>query len=1026
MNSIHRNSIHLGMFAAACLLPLAAHADDIDIFAGGVSTTELPNVLIIWDSSANWSSNIPVPDCFYTDNGVVTTNGPKASAPGKEQGSKFGIEKCAIYNVIDALGTGPGGVALYNVGLMLFNESPAQNSGGYPRVQFLPMTSANKTAMKNIVRNITIGGDKGNNAAFSKALYEAYLMFSKAVPYRGTAGTKWDPTAVAGGHYVGPSGSGCADHIIFLANGSPGENTNGDAQALLAAAGGNATQILYPSSYITNSDQANWADEYTRFLRGVDVSAQAGVQSITTHGVAVVGASSDGLYPNFIAAIAKQGGGQYKATSKVAELVTALMDIFNSIQSVNSVFASASLPIAVNAQGSYKNQLFVGVFRPNVSAAPRWVGNLKQYRMLYDAATDSLELGDSLGNPALNAATGFFLPTAVSYWTKTSAFWANSPSGTPPSASDLADGEIVEKGANGELLRTAYATDQSGRKVYTCIGCGSGTTLSLAPSERFTSANTAITTAMLGATDSTERAALINWVVGADNEGDELGPGGTTTVRPSIHGDVLHSRPSVVNYGGTIGTIVYYGSNDGMLHAVNGNQTGTGAGNELWTFIPQELFGRFKRFRDDTPEIRFPATPASSSARPRDYFVDGPLTVYQKLDAAGATAEVLLFVPMRRGGRFLYAFDVTNPSSPKYLWRKASGDISVLGQTWSEARVATLQGYSVCAARTLAGAHVPPLPDPGCPVLIMGAGYDNAAEDASPAGATNMGNAVLMLDAFDGTLLKTLPTLRSVAAPVAVIDTDYDGYADRAYAVDMGANVYRIDLENSSGNGAMANWTINKIAALADGSSTRKFFYEPDVVLTQRFAALMIGSGNRERPLLATTNDRFYTLFDYKIGKGAPTAGVVLDASLSPVSASFSLNASLPGCYYALAVSGEKVVTSSVSTGGYSYFSTNQPSPPAPGTCDSNLGIAKTYRMPLFCGIPDSVQLAGGGLPPSPVIGNVEIDIPASGSQPASVRKVPFIIGGFNAVHSGIGVSRVPINVDPTRRRVYWFTSSGP
>jgi type IV pilus assembly protein PilY1 len=1024
MNRIQRNSIHLGMFAAACLLPLAAQADDIDIFAGGVSTTELPNVLIIWDSSANWSANIPVPDCFFTDNGVITANGPKASSPGKEQGTKFGIEKCAIYNVIDALGTGSGGAALYNVGLMLFNESPAQNSGGYPRVQFLPMTSANKAAMKNVVRNITIGADKGNNAAFSKALYEAYLMFSKAVPYRGTAGTKWDRTAVAGGNYVGPPGSGCADHIIFLANGGPGDVTNGDAQALLAAAGGNVTQITYPSSYISNSDQANWADEYARFLRGVDVSTQAGVQSITTHAIAVVGAPSDGLYPNFIRAIAKQGGGQYYAASDVALLVKALTDIFNSIQSINSVFASASLPIAVNAQGSYKNQLFVGVFRPDVLARPRWVGNLKQYQMLYDPATDSLELGDSLGNPALNAATGFFLPNAVSYWSKASAFWANSPSGTPPSASDLPDGEVVEKGANAELLRSAYATDQSGRKVYTCVGCGSGTTLSAAPSARFTSANTAITTAMLGAADNTERAALINWIVGTDNNGDELGPGGTTTARPSIHGDVLHSRPSVVNYGGTIGTVVYYGSNDGMLHAVNGNQTGTSAGNELWTFIPQELFGRFKRFRDDTPEIRFPATATSSSATPRDYFVDGPLTVYQKLDAAGAVAEVLLFVPMRRGGRFLYAFEVTNPSTPKYLWRKASGDISVLGQTWSEARVGTLQGYNVCSARTLAATlH---LADPGCPVLIMGAGYDNAAEDASPAGRTTMGNAVLMLDALDGTLLKTLPTEKSVSAPIAVIDTDYDGYADRAYVVDMGANVYRIDFESAAGDFVSNNWTITKIAALADGSSTRKFFYEPDVVLTQRFAALMIGSGNRERPLLATTNDRFYTLFDYKIGKGAPTAGVVFDASLPSVSASFSLNASVAGCYYALAGSGEKVVTSSVSTGGYSYFSTNQPSPPAPGSCDSNLGIAKTYRMPLFCGIPDSIQLAGGGLPPSPVIGNVEIDIPASGSQPASVRKVPFIIGGFNAVHSGIGVSRVPINVDATRRRVYWFTSSGP
>ena len=100
--------------------------------------------------------------------------------------------------------------------------------------------------------------------------------------------------------------------------------------------------------------------------------------------------------------------------------------------------------------------------------------------MLYDAATDSLELGDSLGRPALNAATGFFLPTAVSYWSRASAFWANSPSGTPPSASDLPDGDVVEKGANAEALRSAYAIDQSGRKVYTCIDCSTGTILSAA------------------------------------------------------------------------------------------------------------------------------------------------------------------------------------------------------------------------------------------------------------------------------------------------------------------------------------------------------------------------------------------------------------------------------------------------------------------------------------------------------------------------------------------------------------------
>ena len=34
-----------------------------------------------------------------------------------------------------------------------------------------------------------------------------------------------------------------------------------------------------------------------------------------------------------------------------------------------------------------------------------------------------------------------------------------------------------------------------------------------------------------------------------------------------------------------------------------------------------------------------------------------------------------------------------------------------------------------------------------------------------------------------------------------------------------------------------------------------------------------------------------------------------------------------------------------------------------------------------------------------------------------------FFIGGFSAELSGLAVSRVPINVDPTRKRTYWFTN---
>jgi type IV pilus assembly protein PilY1 len=185
---------------------------------------------------------------------------------------------------------------------------------------------------------------------------------------------------------------------------------------------------------------------------------------------------------------------------------------------------------------------------------------------------------------------------------------------------------------------------------------------------------------------------------------------------------------------------------------------------------------------------------------------------------------------------------------------------------------------------------------------------------------------------------------------------------------------------------------------------------------------VLLGSGDREKPLATVTADRFYTLFDYKTSKGAPSAQAILDSDLVPTSSSFSLGTNPPGCYLALDTNGEKVVTGAVSSGGYTYFSTNKPTPPASTSCVSNLGVAQTYRMPLFCGVADSIQLAGGGLPPSPVVGMVEVQVPPAYVQNGLTKKqVPFIIGGFNSQLSGLSVSKVPINVDPTRKRIYWY-----
>ena len=331
------------------------------------------------------------------------------------------------------------------------------------------------------------------------------------------------------------------------------------------------------------------------------------------HTLAVTGASSDGNYPNFIRWIAKEGGGLYQQASNSDEIVVGLTKIFNQVRAANSVFASASLPVSANTQGTYLNQVYIGMFRPDGNALPRWVGNLKQYQFVYNASANTLRLADATLTPAVSPTTGFIDNDARSFWTTSSSFWLNveTASAGRYSRSDSPDGELVEKGGIAQFLRQTYYSSSATRPIYTCVGstCGGDFDLAAAgATARFSTSNTSLTPALFGfgALETTKRDLLINWIRGDDNVTaanvgnesvgkDQLGQRpADATVRPSIHGDVLHSRPVAINYGGDPQrVVVFYGTNDGMFRAINGNQTGVGAGSELWSFVAPEQFAMF-------------------------------------------------------------------------------------------------------------------------------------------------------------------------------------------------------------------------------------------------------------------------------------------------------------------------------------------------------------------------------------------------------------------------------------------------
>ena len=586
---------------------------------------------------------------------------------------------------------------------------------------------------------------------------------------------------------------------------------------------------------------------------------------------------------------------------------------------------------------------------------------------------------------------------------------------------------------------------------------------------------------MTASAQGVTRDALINWVRGSDNVGDEPSPGGGITIRPSIHGDVLHSRPAVVNYGGSTGVVVFYGANDGMFRAVNGNQppaanaapapmgscivssdcaiAGVPPGGELWSFVPPEFYSKLQRLYGNSPIIKMPSTPTGILPTPqqKDYFFDGSPAVYQN----GSTAYI--FLAARRGGPLLYALDVSTPSAPRFLWKHSNKDagFAELGQTWSQPKVAMLS----CSQNpsfdptTCNPSATPPL-DPGYPVLIFGAGYD-PNEDIEPPVADTMGRGLFIVDAANGNLLwsakagggsdscsgnpcKLQSMNFAMPADVTLVDRDFDGFIDRLYAADLGGNIWRVDLKPSTGapNYGPSSWQATLFAALGGtGTTKRKFFFPPDVVLTKKYDVVLAVSGDREHPLASQQANnivnRFYMVKDSNVGMSASGWTAVRDDTSSTANAqppalfdatSTPYGGSLSGFYVTLlgldskgnATVGEKGVNAPTTVGGLVYFGTNQPSAPSANSCRANLGIARSYAVNFLDGLSTQNVLDGGGLAPSPVFGMVTLTIAGKST------KLPFLIGAGGGAsgadsRSSIGAQRPNIPIKAPRKRTYWY-----
>lgn len=1104
----------LAAFFLLALAGLPSHAafdpvnDDTDIFlANPAYASTRPNVLIFVDNSANWGS----------------------SSRGT---TKFAAVTAALRSVLTNIVNDN-----FNVGLGLFVETGNPNNntdGAYIRYGIRRMSgdatdpATNRGKLLQTINSLHISNDRSNGAKYSISFSEIFKYFAGLTSRSGHGKSKTDAGGTvyfSGGRqilsgsplpadslpalslpsaYNSPIVDGCQKNfIIFISNGEASDATSdiSTAESLYATdIGSKPVQI----ALTPNGSQGILADEYAKYMATGDCNPSlAGTQNVFTYTLDIIPRTTGQgpAHTALLKSMAANGKGKYFAVNDISatdELENILSGIFREVQSVNSVFASTTLPVSVNVRGTNLNQVYIGVFRPDEAKQPRWFGNLKLYRLGVNSATQTLFLADADGNVAENATTGFISASARSFWTATSSFWTFNPQGSG-GTSDSPDGDLVEKGGAAQQIRVTYPTSQSTRKLYTCIdGLGGlcATNASLSATE-FNTSN--ITAANLGVASDTDRDTLVGWIRGADTE-DENGNGTRTDIRSSVHGDVLHSRPAVINYnrfGDDNDVYAFYGSNDGLFRAVKGgisaHTTGSDTtvlpGTERWSFIPKEFFANLKRLREQTPLI--------SSTNQKNYFFDGSIGVYQKdanndgIIRAADGDKIYLYLSLRRGGNFIYALDVTNPADPKLLWRKGNGDTGwdQVGQTWSEPKVARLN------------ASIGNTGNPDNVVLIFGAGYDKDVEDINPclldnwttssvtkkavgsgtvtytdagsctiSGATGstsvinrtLGRGVLIVDAFNGNVIwqagggvattdapgarrLNVPDMTcSIASDASVVDINRDGVADRVYVGDTCGQMWRVDLLGTD----MAEWTVTKVAAISTGISSeiankRKFMHAPDLVFgsdaSGNYTAVLAGSGDREHPFDTIITNRYYMLKDRDDPSEAlrglrnstsvkisgfeltPSGTAISDTSVFNATSSAVDNttaASLSGWKITLAA-GEKVISTSTSVGGSTFFNTNQPSATAAaGLCTSNLGVAREYVV-SFANAAATQDLnalgnlslanrstvrAGGGYLPSPVPVVVEID----------GRK-------YEAVISGTSIRTPPTSILDKRVRVYWY-----
>lgn len=420
--------------------------------------------------------------------------------------------------------------------------------------------------------------------------------------------------------------------------------------------------------------------------------------------------------------------------------------------------------------------------------------------------------------------------------------------------------------------------------------------------------------------------------------------------RPKLLGDIVDSQPAVVGQtfmryadsynpgysafktaNQTRTPVVYFGANDGMLHVVDGRETGPTAGAELWAYVPSFLYrtgndgiGALSFRTIDPPPARFEHrfyVNATPFARDVDFDRTTSNAASPSPNGTGnPNWKTVLVSGLGKGGQGYFALDATTPAtsgeteaqlatSGRVLWEFTDPD---MGYTYGKPIIVKTRRFGW--------------------VAILAGGFNNTT-------GPNAGRGVVyMVDIKTGALLfkfLTAPGFGSASEPLNLghvnvfIADETEFAASELYATDMKGNVWRWDI---GGTGAYTqNGTL--FAQLTAPNNTAQPITTPpypavDPFTSERFVFVGTGRLLTAADITDTQVQSFYALRDGNLYTPRAT-GLPLNRSQLQLVAKTDTNvnvaASKEGWVQDLGA-GERVIADPVPIFGVAAWATSTPS----------------------------------------------------------------------------------------------------